>query len=94
MTWDRYWNDNKFTIPTYKRLLQEVQYPLPVFHLMGNHDNDPTIANDDFAAAGPFRQIIGPTDFSFNIGNVHYILLDIAHLGRRRSMGVHLVRFA
>ena len=49
----------------------------PVFSAPGNHDNDPTVANDDFAAAGPFRQIIGPTDFSFNIGNVHYILPDI-----------------
>ena len=24
----------------------------------------------------PFRQIVGPTDFSFNIGGIHYILLD------------------
>ena len=58
MTWDRYWYDNKFTIPTYKRLLQEVQYPLPVFHLMGNHDNDPYVTGDE-AGQVPYRLSLG-----------------------------------
>ena len=75
LAWDQYWYENDYDLNDYQNDLKSLDFP--VFSAPGNHDNDPTVANDDFAAAGPFRQIIGPTDFSFNIGNVHYILLDI-----------------
>ena len=75
MTWDRYWYDNKFTIPTYKRLLQEVQYPLPVFHLMGNHDNDPYVTGDE-AGQVPYRLSLGPNYYSFDLGEAHFVVLD------------------
>ena len=74
LAWDQYWYENDYDLNDYQNDLKSLDFP--VFSAPGNHDNDPTVANDDFAAAGPFRQIIGPTDFSFNIGNVHYILLD------------------
>ena len=46
-----------------------------IFHTMGNHDNDPYVA-DDFGAEHKFRSVYGPTHYSFNLGEVHYIVLD------------------
>ena len=74
LAWDSYWYDNDYDLSDYQNDLKALDFP--VFSAPGNHDNNPQIANDDFEAAAPFRQIIGPTDFSFNIGGIHYILLD------------------
>ena len=48
---------------------------MPYFQVMGNHDYDMKFT-DDFEAAGAFRRIIGPTYYSFNLGDVHYVVLD------------------
>ena len=61
LAWDQYWYENDYDLNDYQNDLKSLDFP--VFSAPGNHDNDPTVANDDFAAAGPFRQIIGPTDF-------------------------------
>ena len=56
-----------------------VGYPAQMFCAMGNHDNDgATIHSDsvDWAASAPYRRIIGPRYYSFNIGKVHYVVLD------------------
>lgn len=45
------------------------------FNIPGNHDNDPYILGD-FDAEAPFKKIIGPTYYSFNIGGIHYLMLD------------------
>ena len=74
LAWDSYWYDNNYDLSDYQNDLKSLDFP--VFSAPGNHDNDPQIANNDFEAAAPFRQIVGPTDFSFNIGGIHYILLD------------------
>src|SRR5690606_16567719 len=41
----------------------------------GNHDNDPNFVAD-WGAEDRFRDVIGPTYYSFNIGKVRYIVLD------------------
>lgn len=46
-----------------------------MFTTMGNHDNDPYVA-DDFEAANRYRNTFGPTHYSFNIAGTHYIMLD------------------
>ncbi|WP_295939556.1 calcineurin-like phosphoesterase family protein [uncultured Alistipes sp.] len=75
MTWDRYWYDNKFKPADYRDLLVKSDYPIPVFNVMGNHDNDPYVTGD---APGqlPFCQTLGPSYYSFNLGKVHYVVLD------------------
>lgn len=46
-----------------------------MFTTMGNHDNDPYVA-DDFSAENRYRASFGPTHYSYNIAGTHYIMLD------------------
>lgn len=73
LSWDLYWYDNKFALPEY--LLQMYKLNCPVFNMMGNHDNDPYYAGD-WAAEQTYKTIVGPSYYSFNLGDVHYIVLD------------------
>lgn len=75
MSWDEYWYRCGYTIADYRRELSLNGYPTPVFHAMGNHDNDPYRA-DDWLASEAYRDAIGPTYYSFNIGRVHFVVLD------------------
>ncbi len=73
MSWDGYWYTSNFALPEYLREIQPMN--AQVFHTMGNHDNDPNFVAD-WDAENKFRDVIGPTYYSFNLGKVHYIVLD------------------
>ncbi len=73
LTWDTYWYSNSFMIPEYIKQISQVN--APIFNVIGNHDNDPYIAND-WISENAFRNALGPTYYSFNLGNIHYIVLD------------------
>lgn len=75
MSWDEYWHKRNFMLPGFRRLYERYTFPCPVFNAMGNHDNDPYCASDE-AASAAFRQEIGPTYYSFNLGQLHYVVLD------------------
>ena len=47
----------------------------PTYNIIGNHDNDPN-ADDDDAAAAPYESHYGPRNYSFNLGGIHYVMLD------------------
>lgn len=47
----------------------------PTYNIIGNHDNDPSAANDD-AAAATYESNFGPRNYSFNIGGIHFVMLD------------------
>ena len=47
----------------------------PMYNVLGNHDNDPYAAND-VEGRRVFEEKLGPTYYSFNIGNVHFVVLD------------------
>lgn len=86
MTWDLYWYSNNYDLSDY--LPQMAKVNCPVFNLMGNHDNDPYIQGD-FAAETNYRDLIGPTYYSFNLGNVHYVVLDATqYINTGASQGV------
>jgi hypothetical protein len=48
---------------------------VPFFNVIGNHDMDIDGRTDDVSAQ-TFRQQFGPTYYSFNRGQVHYVVLD------------------
>ncbi len=78
-SWDRLWYENDFNIADFRKLLNDIDYPTPLYNVMGNHDNDgATTPGDstDFNAARPYMKAFGPRYYSFNIGGIHYIVLD------------------
>ena len=47
----------------------------PVFNVIGNHDHDLKAATDQ-EGARVFEQKFGPSNYSFNLGKVHFIVVD------------------
>ncbi|MBO6168482.1 MAG: calcineurin-like phosphoesterase C-terminal domain-containing protein [Bacteroidales bacterium] len=78
-SYDRYWYEYGYSIECFPKTLEDCKFPVPMFHVMGNHDNDggTSLEGDvDFNAAERYRRTMGPTHYSFNLGNTHYIVLD------------------
>ena len=73
MTWDLYWD--KICFPEYIAIAEKYLSNEYVFHTMGNHDNDPGGVGD-FSKAFRYVRDICPTFYSFNIGSIHFIVLD------------------
>lgn len=73
LTHDSYWYEKNYMLPDVKKDLEKINMPL--FCCMGNHDNN-IRAITDFEASAPWREHIGPTYYSFNLGKEHYIVLD------------------
>ncbi|MBO1363251.1 calcineurin-like phosphoesterase C-terminal domain-containing protein [Prevotella sp. A2931] len=71
-SWDLFWYENNFAIA--EAMQQTKKIDAPFFHCMGNHDNDPYYA-DDWLAEKAFIDCF-PVYYSFNAGNVHYVVLD------------------
>ena len=72
MSWDSHWA--KYDLNNYVTDIRRIGR-MPVFHAIGNHDHDLSKAGD-FDSAVPYKTIIGPTYYSFNIGGVHFVMLD------------------
>lgn len=75
MSWDLYWYDNKFNLNSYVSTINECVKDRIIYHCIGNHDNDYKTTNN-VAAKSPYRTTIAPNYYSFNIGSVHYVMLD------------------
>lgn len=81
MTWDIYWYSSKYDFVNYLEEMNSQITGLQVFHTMGNHDND-YLALTDLDAAKYYVSKIAPTYYSFNIGDVHYVVLDDINCSR------------
>ena len=76
LVWDAYKRH-----PQYKAVCQELG--IPMFQAIGNHDHDKNTCGDR-AADHYFKDVFGPTYYSFNRGNIHYVVLDdIDYIGCR-----------
>lgn len=75
-----YTND---VFPLMKKAMQQDKVGLPLFQVIGNHDNKViSVAKDkytvahDIAAQRNFEVAFGPVNYSFNRGNVHIVAMD------------------
>ena len=66
------WGD---MIPTMENIKLGSGNYLPIFQCIGNHDHNAGSA-DDRSATGDFNKHYGPTDYSFNRGKVHVVVMD------------------
>lgn len=73
LTWDTFWYESNYKLADAMNDFAKID--MPIFHCMGNHDND-IRAITDFETAGAWRENVGPTYYSFNLGSVHYVVLD------------------
>lgn len=79
LTWDVFWTQNSYDLHDYMADMKSWDYPVPLWPVIGNHDHDPSVpagANTDFEAAGVWRDIVCPNYYSFNLGKIHYVVLD------------------
>ncbi len=86
ITWDTYWYSNKFTLEQYVPYMN--RFNAPVFNTIGNHDNNPYVAGD-WGSQQLFRDVLGPNYYSFNLGGIHYVVLDnIEYINNGGAQGV------
>lgn len=74
MTWDYYWYDRNYQFLQYLDDVKQVG-DLTIFHTIGNHDHDMNLPGD-LQNAVQFTKEVAPDFYSFNIGKVHYVVLD------------------
>ena len=96
LSWDYYWYYKNYDIASYKATLinNYNSFKMRHFAVMGNHDHDgatPQSDNTDFAASARFRQIMGPNCYSYNIGKIHYVVLDDIIYKNTRTEGASYV---
>lgn len=85
-SWDLYWYSNRYGLAQAYDEMQIINVPL--FHCMGNHDNDP-YCPDDFLAEQEWIKTGVPVYYSFNLGGTHYVVMDdIQYLNTGASQGV------
>ena len=73
LTWDAYWSSTNWYLPQYADLLKN--FKTTVFNSIGNHDHDP-FCPGNWIAEQAFRNNLCPNWYSFNLGKVHYVVLD------------------
>lgn len=75
--------DNHALYASYNKAV--AQMGIPFFQCIGNHDMDYNQGGDEMSDK-TFQKQYGPTWYSFNRGQVHYVVLDdVRYLGKDRS---------
>jgi hypothetical protein len=75
--------DNHALFPDYNAAV--AQMGIPFFQALGNHDMDYRMGGDE-TSDKTFKEVYGPTYYSFNRGKAHYVVLDdVRYLGTERN---------
>ena len=83
MTWDIYWDNSSgyggvnFDLAAYRSEVNAdfANVNFPIWHTIGNHDHA-YYYTGDWDTVVPYKQIIGPTYYSFNVAGYHIISMD------------------
>ena len=79
LTWDVFWYMNDYDLTDFVADMNHFNYPMILWPVIGNHDHDPSTMpwnNTDWESARLWRSTLGPNYYSFNLGKVHYVVLD------------------
>lgn len=79
LTWDAYWTSRSYNLNNFKSTMATCKFPLITFPVIGNHDNDPSVAASDscdFESSAPWRTLMAPRYYSYNLGKIHFVVLD------------------
>ena len=79
LTWDVFWYQDDYDLSDFMADMAHFNYPLPLWPVIGNHDHDPGVpagATTDQQSSLLWRQVVCPSYYSFNLGKVHYVVLD------------------
>ncbi|WP_185154850.1 calcineurin-like phosphoesterase family protein [Dysgonomonas sp. 25] len=61
---------------------------VPTFQVIGNHDHNKAVLSDDAGSAVDFEANFGPTYYSYNIGDCHFVVLDdVLYTGDKNYTG-------
>ena len=74
LTWDIYWMSNGYDLKKFLTDIKKVN-DLSIYQTIGNHDHSAYVGGD-FGSATSYKELIGPTYYSYNIGKIHYVVLD------------------
>lgn len=74
MTWDLFWETNSYGYKEYLADAQLIQ-GLTIYQTIGNHDHS-MYQVGDFNTVKEYKKEVAPTYYSFNIGKVHFVVLD------------------
>ena len=79
LTWDVFWYQNNYTLANFMADMRFMMYPTILWPVIGNHDHDPSVPaddNTDWDSSELWRTTVCPNYYSFNLGKVHYVVLD------------------
>jgi hypothetical protein len=83
------WDDLKL-FEDYDKAVEKMG--IPFFQCLGNHDMDYNKGGDE-TSDNTFQEFYGPTYYSFNRGQVHYVVLDdVRYLGSDRHYDGHIAQ--
>lgn len=74
MTWDLYWKTNNYSFREYLQEMGTIR-DLTIWQTIGNHDHSMYYPGDVKTVEDYTRDIL-PNYYSFNVGGVHFIVLD------------------
>lgn len=72
-SWDAYWYTHGYALP--EIIADEERLECAVYNVIGNHDHDPYIEGDEHSS-DTWRRLMGPNFYSFDKGDVHFVVLD------------------
>jgi len=73
--WDNMTNNTDAVLSEYRNLTDTGSHKVPFFFTIGNHDHDNSTDNE-YSGTASFVRNFGPTQYSFDRGNAHIIVMD------------------